>query len=170
MTIADLLLAELDTEMAGTRRALQRAPEGDNDWKPHEKSMPLGYLAGLVATMPGWIVSMVKEDHLDLGAPGRYKTLAFGSTGELLQAFDESVAAARGALAGVSDEHLLTTQWRLMMNGQVLSAQTRYQAVRVGALNHLYHHRAQLTTYLRLNEKPVPSLYGPSADEPFPGA
>ena len=170
MAIADLLLAELDAEMSGTRRALERVPEGQNDWRPHEKSMPLGYLAGLVATMPGWIVSMVSEDHLDLGAPGRYKTLAFDSTRDLLQAFDESVVEARAVLADLTDEHLLTTQWRLQMNGQVLSVQTRYQAVRVGALNHLYHHRAQLTTYLRLNEKPVPSLYGPSADEPFPGA
>ena len=170
MAIADLLLAELDAEMSGTRRALERVPEGQNDWRPHEKSMPLGYLAGLVATMPGWIVSMVSEDHLDLGAPGRYNTLAFDSTRDLLQAFDESVAEARAARTDLTDEHLLTTQWRLQMNGQVLSVQTRYQAVRVGALNHLYHHRAQLTTYLRLNEKPVPSLYGPSADEPFPGA
>lgn len=169
-SIAALLLAELDKEMAGTRRALERVPEGQNDWKPHEKSMVLGYLAGLVATMPGWIASMVTEAQLDLAAPGRYKTLAFGSTAELLAAFDESVEAARRALRGASDDHLLSTTWRLMMNGQKLSEETRYEAVRGGALNHLYHHRAQLTTYLRLNEKPVPSLYGPSADEAYPGA
>ena len=82
-------------------------------------------------------------------------------------AFDQAVEAARAALAATTDERLLKTRWRLLLNGQELSNETRYEAVRFSALNHLYHHRAQLTTYLRLNEKPVPSLYGPSADEPF---
>lgn len=169
-SLAELLLAELDQEMPGTRRALERVPEGQSDWKPHEKSMPLGYLAGLVATMPGWIVSMIGEDQLDLAAPGRHQTRALGTSAELVRVFDQAVRDGRAAIEGASDEHLLTTSWRLMMNGQVLSKQTRYEAVRVGGLNHLYHHRAQLTTYLRLNEKPVPSLYGPSADEAYPGA
>ena len=169
-SIAELLVAELDREMPGTRRALERVPEGQNDWKPHEKSMQLGYLAGLIATMPGWIVSMVAEDHLDLATPGRYATRPFDSTAELVRAFDTAAAAARATLAATTDERLLGTTWRLLMNGQVLSEETRYEAVRGGALNHLYHHRAQLTTYLRLNEKPVPSLYGPSADEAYPGA
>jgi uncharacterized damage-inducible protein DinB len=169
-TIAELLVKELDAEMVGTRRALERVPEGRNEWKPHEKSMPLGYLAGLVATMPGWIASMVEAEALDLEAPGRYGTLVFNSTGELLKAFDTEVAAGRAALARAPDGHLLNTSWRLMMKDRVLVDQTRYEAVRGGALNHLYHHRAQLTTYLRLCGKPVPSLYGPSADEAFPGA
>ena len=169
-TIAELLVTELDQEMAGTRRALERVPEGQNDWKPHEKSMALGYLAGLTATMPGWIVSMVEDPALDLEAPGRYRTIVFESTAELVAAFDREVAAARAALQRARDEHLLTTSWRLMKADQVLLKSTRYEAVRVSALNHLYHHRAQLTTYLRLNEKPVPSLYGPSADEAYPGA
>jgi uncharacterized damage-inducible protein DinB len=167
-TITELLLAELDREMPGTRRALERVPEGQNDWKPHEKSTPLGYLAGLVATMPRWIESMVKEDGLDLASPGRYASRPFDSTADLVRAFDECVAAARAALAGTTDEQLLKTRWRLLMGGNLLTNETRYEAVRGGALNHLYHHRAQLTTYLRLNEKPVPSLYGPSADEPHP--
>jgi uncharacterized damage-inducible protein DinB len=169
-TIAELLVAELDQEMAGTRRALERVPEGQNDWKPHEKSMALGYLAGLTATMPGWIVSMVEDAALDLEAPGRYRTIVFESTAELVAAFDREVAAARAALQGARDEHLLTTSWQLRMGDRVLLKSTRYEAVRASALNHLYHHRAQLTTYLRLNEKPVPSLYGPSADEAYPGA
>jgi len=169
-SITDLLLAELDQEMPGTRKALERVPEGQNDWKPHPKSMALGYLAGLVATMPGWIVSMVSEDQLDLAAPGRYRTGALSSSAELVRVFDTAVADARAALKKTSDASLLTTKWRLTMKGQTLMEQTRYEAVRGGALNHLYHHRAQLTTYLRLNEKPVPSLYGPSADEPFPGS
>ncbi len=169
-SITKLLLTELDQEMPGTRRALERVPEGQNEWKPHAKSMALGYLAGLVATMPGWIVSMIEEEQLDLPAPGRYRTLAFGSSAELVRAFDGAVGEARAAIEGASDERLVGTSWRLMMKDQVLSKQTRYEAVRVSALNHLYHHRAQLTTYLRLNEKPVPSLYGPSADEAYPGA
>ncbi len=169
-SIADLLVAELDREMPGTRRALDRVPEGQNDWKPHEKSMQLGYLAGLVATMPGWIVSMVTEDQLDLASPGRYASRAFDSTAELVRAFDAAAAEARAALAAAADDGLLGTTWRLLMSGHVLSEETRYEAVRVSALNHLYHHRAQLTTYLRLNQTPVPSLYGPSADEAYPGA
>ena len=169
-SIAELLLAEMNREMPGTRRALERVPQGRNDWKPHEKSMQLGYLAGLVATMPRWIVSMVTEAQLDLASPGRYATRPFDSTAELVHAFDAAAADARAALAPTADERLLGTTWRLLMNGQVLSEETRYEAVRVGALNHLYHHRAQLTTYLRLNQTPVPSLYGPSADEASPGA
>jgi uncharacterized damage-inducible protein DinB len=166
-TLTELLIAELDREMVGTRRALERVPEGQNDWKPHEKSTPLGYLAGLVATMPLWIVSMVLEDKLDLASPGRYATRPFDSTAELLSAFDEGVADARAALAEASDERLQGTRWRLLLKGQEIASETRYEAIRVSALNHLYHHRAQLTTYLRLNEQPVPSLYGPSADEPY---
>jgi uncharacterized damage-inducible protein DinB len=166
--ITQLLVAELDLEMPGTRRALERVPEGQNDWKPHEKSTQLGYLAGLVATMPRWIASMLGDDQLDLASPGEYATRPFDSTAELLRAFDQGVGAARTALAATTDDRLLNTRWRLLLNGQELSSQTRYDAVRVSALNHLYHHRAQLTTYLRLNEKPVPSLYGPSADEPHP--
>ncbi len=169
-TITELLVAELDREMVGTRRALERVPEGQNDWKPHEKSMPLGYLAVLVAIMPRWIESMVMHDDLDLASPGRYSARPTGSTRELVRIFDEAVAAARAALLGATDERLLGTRWRLLMKGNELSSGTRYEAVRVSALNHLYHHRAQLTTYLRLNEKPVPSLYGPSADEPHGSA
>ena len=169
-TIGQLLISELDQEMPGTRRALERVPEGRNDWKPHEKSMALGYLAGFLATMPGWIVAMVEQEQIDLSAPGRYGNLVFPSTAELLAAFDTEVAAARGALAKARDDRLLTTSWRLVMGERVLLTQTRYDAVRMSALNHHYHHRAQLTSYLRLNGKPVPSLYGPTADEPLPPA
>ena len=167
-TIPQLLLAELDREMVGTRRTLERVPEGQNDWKPHEKSMQLGYLAGMVAIMPRWIVTMLTEDQVDLANAGRYAFHPFDSTAELLRTFDRAVEEARAALGGTTDERLLKTRWRLLLNGQELSNETRYEAVRHNALNHLYHHRTQLTIYLRLNEKPVPSLYGPSADEPLP--
>jgi uncharacterized damage-inducible protein DinB len=164
-TIAELLLAELDREADGTRRALERVPEGRNDWKPHEKSMPLGYLAGLTATMLSWVAAIIKQDELDLAAPGEYGSGAFATNAELLQAFDKAVGQAREALTGATDEHLLNTSWRLLVQGKVVMEQTRYVAIRDSTVNHLAHHRGQLTVYLRLNDVPVPSLYGPTADE-----
>jgi len=163
-TIADLLLAELEREAPGTRRLLERVPEGKNDWKPHEKSTTLGYLAGLVATMPGWIAAMLEQDELDVTSAGEYQTRVWSSRPELLQAFEKALDRARRALAATTDEHLMTS-WRMLAGGHVVSEQPRYVAIRDGALNHLAHHRGQLTVYLRLNEAPVPSLYGPSADE-----
>lgn len=164
-TITELLLAELDREAAGTRRALERVPEGRNDWKPHEKSMPLGYLAGLVATMASWVDAIINQDELDLGAPGEYGTGAFETNRELLEAFDKALARARQALTATTDEHLTTTNWRLVVQGKPVMDVPRYVAIRDSTLNHLSHHRGQLTVYLRLNEIPVPSLYGPTADE-----
>lgn len=164
-TIAELLLAELEREAAGTRHALERVPEGRDDWKPHEKSMPLGYLAGLIATMPSWIASIINDEELDLANPGEYRSQGFETNRELLEAFDKGLARAREALAGATDEHLTTTSWRLVTQGQVLLEQQRYVAIRDSTLNHLAHHRGQLTVYLRLNDIPVPSLYGPTADE-----
>ncbi|HWA16145.1 MAG TPA: DinB family protein [Gemmatimonadales bacterium] len=164
-SIVELLLKEFDTEMKGTQRALEQAPEGKYDWKPHPKSMELGYLASLVATMPGWLVSMINEPSLDLAAgsrPDRWTTRA-----ELLKQFEGARDAGRKALAATNDTHLLTTRWKLMMKDQVLGDDLRYDAVRVGMLNHLWHHRAQLGIYTRLNEGKVPGLYGPSADEPW---
>jgi uncharacterized damage-inducible protein DinB len=169
--IAELLLAELEREAAGTRRTLERVPEGCNDWKPHEKSMPFGYLAGLVATMLSWVEAIITQDELDLEAPGEYKTGAFDSNRELLDAFDKAVAQARKALATATDEHLLKTSWRLLAQGRLMTEQPRYVAIRDLTLNHLAHHRGQLTVYLRLNDVPVLSLYGPTADEnPYAGA
>jgi len=162
--IAELLLAELEREAAGTRRMLERVPEGRNDWKPHEKSMPLGYLAALVATMPGWAAAMIDLDELDVTAAGEYQTRDVSTTAELLQRFDKALDKARKALAATTDEHLMTT-WKMLAGGHVVSEQPRYVAIRDGAFNHLAHHRGQLTVYLRLNDIPVPSLYGPTADE-----
>lgn len=164
-TIAELLTAELDREAAGTRRALERVPEGRNDWKPHEKSMELGYLAGLVATMLSWVAAIIEQDHLDLASPGEFGTGAFNTNKELLQAFDKALVRAKRALASATDEHLLNTTWQLHVQGQVVMEQPRYVAIRDSTINHLAHHRGQLTVYLRLNDAPVPSLYGPTADE-----
>jgi len=166
MKLADLFLAQLEREAVGTRRALERVPEGRNDWKPHEKSMPLGYLAALVAHMPSWITMMVNQDELDMTSPGtsEFKPKEVSTTGELLRLFDASLAKAREALANATDEHLMTP-WRFVVGGHVASEQPRYVMITDAVFSHLAHHRGQLTVYLRLNGASVPAVYGPSADE-----
>jgi len=166
MKLTELFLDELEREAAGTRHALQRVPEGRNDWKPHERSMPLGSLATLVAAMPSWIVNTIKLDELDLNPPNgsRPKPLEWRTREELLQALDRNVEQAREALANTTDEHLMTP-WRLLVAGRVVSEQPRHVVIRDAVFNHLAHHRGQLTVYLRLNNASVPAIYGPSADE-----
>ncbi len=166
MKMTDLFLADLDREAASTRRALERVPEGRDDWKPHEKSMPLGYLATLIATILGWINFMVNQDQLDMAPKDgpKYKPQALKTNSELLAALDESVAKARTALENTTDEHLLTT-WKFLVGGQVASENPRHVMIRDAVFSHLAHHRGQLTVYLRLNEASVPAIYGPSADE-----
>jgi uncharacterized damage-inducible protein DinB len=166
MKLTELFLAELDREAAITRRALERVPEGRDDWRPHEKSMPLGRLAGLVAIMPSWLTMMIEKEEFDLKPPA-------GSTSqfqrqlktnkELLQALEDGVAGARAALQGTSEEHLMKP-WRLLVATKVVAEQPRHVMLRE-SINHLAHHRGQLTVYLRLNDVPVPSIYGPSADD-----
>jgi uncharacterized damage-inducible protein DinB len=166
MKLTDFFLAELDRQVTSSRLALQRVPEGNNDWKPHPKSMPIGYLASLVATMPSWIVSMVKQDELDLRSPAAevFKPLNWNSRSELLTALDIAHAQAREALQQTTDDHLLTS-WKLVVAGQVVNENARHTMIADSVFAHLAHHRGQLTVYLRLNEAPVPALYGPSADE-----
>jgi uncharacterized damage-inducible protein DinB len=166
MKLTEFFLAELEREAASTRLALQRVPEGHNDWQPHERSMPLGYLASLVATMPAWIISMVKQDEFDLRSPeaAKFKPLEWTSRAELLAAHDAAVASAREALEKTTDEHLLTP-WKFMAGGHVMSENPRYIMIADSVFSHLAHHRGQLTVYLRLNEASVPAIYGPSADE-----
>jgi uncharacterized damage-inducible protein DinB len=166
MKLTDFFLAELEREASSSRLAIQRVPEGHNDWKPHPKSMPLGYLASLVATMPAWIVSMVKQDELDLKSPGaaKFKPLEWAKREELTAALDQAVAQAREALQSTTDEHLMKT-WRFVVGDHVISEHPRHVAIAESVFSHLAHHRGQLTVYLRLNEALVPALYGPSADE-----
>ena len=166
MKMTELFLSEMEAEAPATRRVLERVPEGRPDWKPHPKSMPLGYLATLVATMPSWITMTIRQDELDLNPPGKPKPNAASMTtaGELVRGFDQAVAGALEALRETTDEHLLTP-WRLLVGGRVVSEQPRYVVIRDAALNHLAHHRGQLTVYLRLNDVAVPSIYGPTADE-----
>lgn len=160
MSHADLFIAEFDVEMPVTRRVLERVPSEKAEWKPHAKSFPLGHLAQLVSGMPGWITNIVTETSLDLSKGGRY---TFEKTETLLDAFDRNVRDARAALANTADEGF-DVKWSLMMGPQVLFTDTRRAVVRQ-TINHLVHHRGQLTVYLRLIDVPVPSVYGPTADE-----
>ena len=166
MKLTDLFLAQLEREASLTRLALERVPEGHNDWKPHPKSMPLGYLASLISTMPAWILSMVKLDEFDLQSPeaARFKPVEWRSRAELLMALEAGVVEAREALQGTSDEHLMTP-WKFAAGGHVLSENPRHVMINDAVFSHLAHHRGQLTVYLRLNAASVPALYGPSADE-----
>lgn len=166
MKLTEFFLAQLEREASTSRAALQRVPEGYNEWKPHERSMPLGYLASLVATMPSWIVSMVKQDEFDLKSPeaAKFKPLEWQKREQLLAALDAAVAEAREALRSTSDEHLRTT-WKFVVGGHVVSENPRHVMIADSVFSHLAHHRGQLTVYLRLNEASVPALYGPSADE-----
>lgn len=166
MKLTEFFLTQLERDAASTRLALQRVPEGHNDWKPHSKSMPLGYLAALCATMPSWIVSMVTQDEFDMTSPGasRFKPIEWKSRKQLLEALDQAVGEAREALQNTNDEHLLT-KWRFVAGGHVVSENPRYEMIAESVFSHLAHHRGQLTVYLRLNEATVPALYGPSADE-----
>jgi uncharacterized damage-inducible protein DinB len=166
MKLADMFLGELEREATGTRHALARVPEGHNDWKPHPKSMPLGYLASLVATMLSWVAMMVKQDEFDMRGPSaeKFKPLQWRTRAELMSALDASLAEAREALSNASDEHLLAP-WKFVVGGHVVNENPRHIMLRDAVFSHLAHHRGQLTVYLRLNEAAVPAIYGPSADE-----
>jgi uncharacterized damage-inducible protein DinB len=160
MTLAEQLLPELDQEMATTRRLLERVPSEKGEWKPHAKSFPLGHLAQLVAMMPGWIATTVRETAIDLARGAGY---SYERTDTLLALFDRNVAAAKAALQLASDSEMAVT-WSLKRGEQVLWSTQRGAAVR-SHINHLIHHRGQLTVYLRLLDVPLPSIYGPTADE-----
>ena len=165
MELKKFLQELLEREAALSRKAIERVPEGRNTWKPHARSMELGLLAALVATMPGWITYMIDLDELDLNANGgAYRTKPVETRAELIAQFDTGLAAARKALDSATEEHLLKP-WRLKMDDQILIETPRYLAIAQDALSHLAHHRGQFTVYLRLNDALVPALYGPSADE-----
>ncbi len=166
MAINQALLPEFDHEMATTRKALERVPEGKFAWKPHPKSMTLGRLASHVAEIPGWGMMTVERDSVDIAPPGAppQTGASLSSRKEILELFDKNVAAARAAMAGAGDDHLMKP-WSLLSGGKTVLSMPRVAVWRSFVMNHLIHHRAQLGVYLRLNDVPVPSTYGPSADE-----
>ncbi len=165
MTTHELLAAHLEREAAVSRRALAVVPVGRDDWKPHEKSMAFGYLATLVATMPSWIERMVADDELDLNPPGgaSFRPPRWQTAEELGALHEGCVGGAVAALRGTTDARL-DGRWRLLVAGQIVGESPRHVFI-ADTLTHLAHHRGQLTVYLRLLGIPVPSVYGPSADD-----
>ena len=160
MSISQSLLPEFDQEMATTRRLLERVPSDKGTWKPHEKSFSLGHLAQLVARMPGWNTQAMRNTELDLGSFTGY---SHEKTETLLAEFDKHVKEARAALAAAKDEDFLVP-WSLKAGDRVFMTLPRAAVVRQN-INHLIHHRGQLSVYLRLVDVPLPSIYGPTADE-----
>lgn len=160
MTTTAIPLAEFDQEMASTRRLLERVPTDKGQWKPHPKSFPLGHLAQLVSWIPGWITQTLREPAIDLSGGAGY---SFLPTDAILADFDRNVREARAALESVTGP-ALDEPWSLKMGDRVIFTSPRGPTAR-GHLNHLIHHRGQLTVYLRLVDVPLPSIYGPTADE-----
>ena len=163
MAIRDLLLTEFDEEMKKTRTMLERVPADKNDFTPHAKSMPLGRLAPHVAELAGFGLTVLTTPGFDF-SQGNYKPLPLESSEQLVRVLDEGSAKVRQALQNMSEE-AWKENWKLSRHGKTLFEGSRFLAYREMFLNHVVHHRAQLGVYLRLNEKPVPSTYGPSADE-----
>jgi uncharacterized damage-inducible protein DinB len=163
MSISASLLPELEHEYANTRKMLERVPEASFGWKPHEKSMTLGTLAGHVAEVPDWMDITINRDVLDF-AEFKYVPPVHTTTASLLAAFDKSAAAAKAALAAATDEQLFQN-WTMRNGEQVFFTMPKVAVVRSFVMNHLVHHRGQLSVYLRLLDVPLPGMYGPTADE-----
>ncbi len=164
MTPSDTLLNEFDQEMAATRRVIARVPDDNPEWKPHPKSFPVAHLAQLLAWMPGWIGQTLTSTGLDLASGSGYSV---ERTETLLAMFDENVRTSRDAIAAAKDTDY-AVPWSLTMQGKVLFTLPRGAVVRQH-ISHLSHHRGQMTVYLRLLDVPVPSVYGPTADEAWQG-
>lgn len=166
MALSEGLLPEFDQEMAGTRKTLERVPDDKFDWKPHAKSMTVRQLATHIALFPSWMVDTLKKDSFDYAPTGGepYKPPAMNSHADLVEVFDRDTAQAREALKSATDAQLMAT-WSLLAGGKTVFAMPRIAVLRSMVMNHMIHHRAQLGVYLRLNDVPVPAIYGPSADE-----
>lgn len=166
MSIAQMILPEFDQEMAGTRRTLERVPDDKLTWKAHPKSNSIGWVASHLAEIPGWVEGTLTQDEWDFNPPGSepYRSPEFSSRAEILAEFDKNVATARKVIEATSDADYMK-QWSLLSGGETLFTMPRIAVIRAFILNHSIHHRAILTVYYRLNDIPVPSLYGPSADE-----
>ena len=162
MRLADSLIAELEQEAATTRRVLERVPDGRLSWRPHARSMSLGQLAGHLATMISWGTATLDHPDFDVAAPFTAPPLT--TRADLLANFDQVVAATRASLAAKSDAELMTS-WTLKRGGHTIFTMPKAAVLRSFVLNHMIHHRGQLSVYLRLHDVPIPSIYGPSADE-----
>jgi uncharacterized damage-inducible protein DinB len=163
MNIIDGIIQELRHERVSTREVINRIPEDKWDWKPHEKSMAMGQLASHIVETFGWTESILGMDTFELDME-TYKPYVASSKAELLNTFDQKVDAAIALMTGQSDEHVLGI-WKMVAGGQVTIEMPRIGVIRMFTISHTIHHRAQLSMYLRLNDIPVPSIYGPSADE-----
>jgi uncharacterized damage-inducible protein DinB len=163
MAIIEAFLPEFSQEMASTRTLLERVPASQFNFKPHEKSMTLQALASHVAEIPEWVGTTLEMDVFEMD-PSQYVPFAAQSTDELLRAFDEKVAAAKTVMQGRDDAHLLAS-WKMVVHGKTLFELPRIAVLKAFVLNHLIHHRGQLTVYLRMVDVPLPMLYGPTADE-----
>jgi uncharacterized damage-inducible protein DinB len=160
MTVPSSLIPEFDQEMKSTRRVLERVPSDKGEWRPHPKSFPIGHLAQLLSWMPGWITTTIQEPRLDLSKGGGY---SLEKTETLLEQFDRNVSNARQALEKATEADF-GVPWSLTMGDRVLMTMPRGDVVRQH-ISHLSHHRGQMTVYLRLLDIPVPSIFGPTADE-----
>jgi len=171
MTIGQSMLPEFDREMQNTRKTLERVPEDKWNWKPHDKSGTVGWLASHISTLPGWTAMTIRTEELDyapVGGPA-YQPPKIENRKELLAVFDKESAEARSALAAVSDQDMMKG-WTLLAGGKTIFTMPRVACIRGFVMNHLIHHRAQLGVYFRLLGIPVPGLYGPSADEAKPAS
>jgi uncharacterized damage-inducible protein DinB len=166
MPLKDALLPEFDHEMANTRKSLERVPEDKFGWKPHEKSGTMGWLSAHLADIPAYVPVTLAQDSFDIAPQGEHPQPAKppATRSAILEAFDKNVAAARAAIAGAEDR-VLMQPWSLLSGGKVVFTMPKIAVLRGFVMSHTIHHRAQLGVYLRLNNLPVPSIYGPSADE-----
>jgi len=165
MAIVDMLMPEFDMEMANTRKVLERVPGDKLDWRPHPKSFTMGEMAGHLVNMAGWMIYTLTTDSLDVMPDGEPMRMPeFTTARDMLEAFDNNVVQARATLAATGDEQF-ALPWTLLGNGKPYFTMPRAAVLRGMVLNHLIHHRGQLTVYLRLNEVALPAIYGPTADE-----
>ncbi len=163
MSLSDSFVAELQQEAAVTRKCLERIPETTFDWKPHEKSMSMSRLATHVAEMVNWAKETMEKPEMDFAAQ-EYKPFEPKTNAELVEFFDKSLAGAVEAIKNTSDEAMMEN-WKLRNGEEIYFDMPRVQVLRGMVFNHIINHRGQLSVYLRLNDIPVPALYGPSADE-----
>jgi len=172
MKYTEVFLADLEREAPISRRVLERVPDGKLDWKPADGSMPMRYLAMMVATMPEWLGMVIQMDELDIAPKDgpKFTPPPLNTSADLVKALDGALEKGRKALKDTNDDYLTNTNWKLLSGGKVLQDSPRHVQIRDGVLSHWVHHRGQLSVYLRLLGAKVPSIYGPSGDEkPAPG-